>query len=202
MIISFVPPKFEWCGVLIVRGGGGKLAGAYADPYFGVFDLLFFEGCSQARNSPTNPSGQAGFYDPRMSDIWGRAALLALLTGVTALGLGRLLVVECVRIPAGGGSRCGAFVHAYDYLAIVASMGGWGCAQLLLRSKRYRADWRPALGVTAGALVSAGVIMAVAPSAAAGVMVVLGLAAPQLARRYGREPLLENHRLPWERSNE
>jgi hypothetical protein len=136
-----------------------------------------------------------------MSNIWGRAVLLAVLTGVTGLGIARLLVVECVRVPAGGGSRCGAFVHAYDYLAIVASVGGWGCVQLLLRSKRYRADWRPALGVTAGALISAGVIMAVAPSAAAGVMLVLGLVAPQLARRYGREPQPENHRLPWERSN-
>ncbi|MEJ1202916.1 MULTISPECIES: hypothetical protein [unclassified Streptomyces] len=135
-----------------------------------------------------------------MSNIWGRAVLLALLTGVTGLGIARLLVVDCVRVPAGGGSRCGAFVHAYDYLAIVASIGGWGCVQVLLRSRRYRADWRPALGVTAGALISAGVIMAVAPSArfAAGVMLVLGLVAPQLARRYEREPQPENHRRPWE----
>ncbi|MEU3900650.1 hypothetical protein [Streptomyces sp. NPDC045251] len=135
-----------------------------------------------------------------MSNIWGRAVLLALLTGVTGLGIARLLVVDCVRVPAGGGIRCGAFVHAYDYLAIVASIGGWGCVQVLLRSKGYRADWRPALGVTAGALISAGVIMAVAPSArfAAGVMLVLGLVAPQLARRYEREPQPENHRRPWE----
>ncbi|MGW7356398.1 hypothetical protein ACWGI0_06950 [Streptomyces sp. NPDC054802] len=137
-----------------------------------------------------------------MSNIWGRAVLLAVLTGVTGLGIARLLVVECVRVPAGGGSRCGAFVHAYDYLAIVAFIGGWACVQVLLRSKRYRADWRPALGVTAGALISAGVIMAVAPSAAAGVMLVLGLVAPQLARRYGREPQPENHRRRMERSNE
>ncbi|MFE0803443.1 hypothetical protein [Streptomyces sp. NPDC058812] len=137
-----------------------------------------------------------------MSNIWGRAVLLAVLTGVTGLGIGRFLVAECVRVPAGVGSRCGAFIHAYDYLAIVASIGGWGCAQLLLRSKRYRADWRPALGVTAGALISAGVILAVAPSAAAGVMLVLGLAAPQLARRYAREPQPENHRRRMERSNE
>ncbi|MFE0822793.1 hypothetical protein [Streptomyces sp. NPDC058847] len=137
-----------------------------------------------------------------MSNIWGRAALLAVLTGVTGLGIARLLVVECVRVPAGGGSRCGPFVHAYDYLAIVAFIGGWACVQVILRSKRHRADWRPALGVTAGALISAGVIMAVAPSAAAGVMLVLGLVAPQLARRYGREPQPESHRRRMERRNE
>ncbi|MDI9883058.1 hypothetical protein QMZ92_01240 [Streptomyces sp. HNM0645] len=65
-----------------------------------------------------------------------------------------------------------------------------------------RGELHPALGVTAGALISAGVIMAVAPSAAAGVMLVLGLVAPQLARRYGREPQPENHRRRTERSNE